>query len=414
MAEKQTHEQRMEIARANAAARAAKAAAPDPCETSTPTMPHAIIESEGVVYRVVTRLADEPNPDDDGRDPPALPPEPVQHGFQLTYANAIYKDLPEQDWTVDGILRAGSVCLLGAYGSSGKTWFAIDLLLSIAYGVKWLGRFPCKKGAVVYMDLESGDYELRRRIQQVYLARHSEMEEAEGGLGIPNEAMALCTQPNISMASETFEARVGALAIGRKLVIFDSLAAFSAGVDENTSTMREGLDKLRKIAEETGCSFVILHHTKKTPAKGDCDPREMFRGSSAIFDAVDSAIFFTVQTDKPIRVEQAKNRHGQKFAPFEASITDLESGATVVRASDAKKDDAQPRKNLSDSDVVSDVLGYVSRNPGCNTTEVRGNIASRSEKICAALAQLVREGKMVCHAGRHGKAVEKTYTASVV
>jgi hypothetical protein len=79
-----------------------------------------------------------------------------------------------------------------------------------------------------------------------------------------------------------------------RLVVIDSLSAANPGVDQNDPRFAEPLAAAAKIAEETGCSFLVLHHEKK----GNGPSNEVVRGTTAIFAACD-AIYRTVDFKIP-------------------------------------------------------------------------------------------------------------------
>lgn len=111
---------------------------------------------------------------------------------------------------------------------------------------------------------------------------------------------------------------------GRDLLIVDSLRAATAGVDENDSAIREGLDMLGKASESTGCRSLVIHHARK-PSVDDSGGRCSIRGSSAIFDACDSVHVFSAGKGEPVRVEHVKARsHGELTDDVALVISDVE------------------------------------------------------------------------------------------
>jgi hypothetical protein len=321
---------------------------------------------------------------------------PPLGGFPLLDAAAIFAPLPEPDYLVNGLIRRGSVVLLGGYGSSGKTWIAIDLLLAVGVGGQWLARFDTKLGQATFLDYESGTYELRRRLDRCARGR---------GLTEPEKAaISISCMPNVYMGQPDFEHRIGALAAERDLIVIDSLLAASPGVQENESTMRVGLDILRRVAELTSCTFVVLAHAKKTSGSATkLDPREILRGSSAIFDAADGAFVATWATEK-VRVEHVKSRHGRATAPFDVTVTDTPLGTGIlVVAGDAS--DELPRQSAAEAFRQCCNMAYdvIARNPGCSKRFVRSHcLGFGVTRVDAALEEMVRQGRVV-NTGSEGK-----------
>jgi hypothetical protein len=321
---------------------------------------------------------------------------PPLGGFSLLDAAAIFAALPEPDYLVHGLIRRGSVVLLGGYGSSGKTWLAIDLLLAVGLGGRWLGRFDTKLGHATFLDYESGTYELRRRLDRCARGR---------GVTEPEKALiSIACMPDVYMGQGDFEHRIAALAAERDLIVIDSLLAASPGVQENESTMRMGLDVLRRVAEQTSCTFVVLAHAKKTSGSATkLDPREVLRGSSAIFDAADGAFVATWSTDK-VRVEHVKSRHGKATAPFDVTMTDTSLGTgVIVVAGDAT--DETPRQSAADAFRQCCAMAHdvIAQNPGCSKRFVRSHcLGFGVTRVDAALEEMVRQGRIV-NTGSEGK-----------
>lgn len=242
--------------------------------------------------------------------------------FVLTGPEDIFAPLMAPEYVVEGVLQRGSLSLLSAYGSSGKTWLAVELMLSVATGGRWLGRFPAKRGTATLLDWESGSYELRRRIQRNAIASK---------LATPVQGIDFASMPSSYLNGADFEERVTRLARERSLVVLDSLRAACPGVDENDSSMREPLDVLHRVGERTGCAFLVIVHAKKvTGTATNVDPRETLRGSSAIFDAADSVFTVTVRKELPLRIDQVKARQGRAVDPFEVTIEDRGEGTAVL------------------------------------------------------------------------------------
>ena len=166
----------------------------------------------------------------------------------------------------------------------------------------------------------------------------------------------------------------------------------SPGADENSAEMRVGLDKLRRVAEQSGCVFVVLLHAKKTSgAPDEHDARELFRGSSAIFDAADTA-FAVVRVGKKLCVQQTKARHGRAVDSFLASIVDVNGGVAVVAADEHAADE----KPVDPFDAkCAEVLAAVRKEPGMSGRFYTGVVGGTSTRVYAAIDRLVAAGEIV-------------------
>ncbi len=55
---------------------------------------------------------------------------------------------------IEGLLHRGAKMVLGGASKTFKTWTLIDLAVSVATGTDFLGKFPTKRGRVLYINLE--------------------------------------------------------------------------------------------------------------------------------------------------------------------------------------------------------------------------------------------------------------------
>jgi hypothetical protein len=307
---------------------------------------------------------------------------------------AIAAPLPELEYLVRdiGLVAGGSAPhLLAGYGFSGKTVAAQSLALSLAAGRPVWGMHSVDARRVLHVDMEQGERLTRRRYQRLARATGVDLESLGG-------ALALAVMPPLTL-TQACANRWGELMAGRDLVIIDSLRAASAGQDENDSSIRSGLDMLGILSEATSCRALVLHHARKA---GPDDPggRYAIRGSSAIFDGVDSAYLFGSAKGEPVHVEQVKARsHGEPVADFALVISDVECdgdpkaglrvqvhGVELVadrraaRAETARKDQAR-----RDAEAVRAALA---KQPGLGTTALRGTTGLSGDRYAAALASL--------------------------
>jgi hypothetical protein len=325
------------------------------------------------------------NPTDD--EAPTAPPtaattKPAPK-FDVIEAGAIFAELEEPEYLIDQVARRGSLIEIVSYGGSGKSWLGVEMLVSVAAGAPWLGRFSTKLGRALYLDWENGSYEMRRRIQAVARARN---------LPFPVAGLALSSMPNVYMSDAgDFGRAVLEAAADRALVIVDTLKAATPGIDENDSNMRVGLDHLRRVGEQTGCTFVVLLHGKKISGSASAiDPREQGRGSSAIYDAADAVLHVAYTPDEPLKVSQTKARMGRIVDPFLVTIADTENGGVLVAATDAPAPANNDHRAFDE--VCNAVLEAVKANPGASQRLLTEKVKKRPGTVRAALEQLERHG----------------------
>lgn len=206
-------------------------------------------------------------------------------------------DDDSEDWIIRDIVPRGEPMLWGGPMKGGKTWAMMDLLISIALGESWLGKFentlgPCP---VLGLLLEDSERRIRKRLWELCRARgitpHDErlrqnLRISRSPLKLPDPAH----QRRLISEIKAFGARVA---------FADNLTRVMVGDPNKTTDAAAFTRAWSEINDDTGCTFGFLHHTKKP--SGDistADPFDQLRGSGD-FGATARNIVVTT----PIRTE---------------------------------------------------------------------------------------------------------------
>lgn len=200
------------------------------------------------------------------------------------------------EWHIKHIIqKKGLVIVYGDPGSS-KSFFVLDMVAHIARGIPWRGN-RVKQSKVAYIAAE-GVSGFGNRLAAY--AKHHAIELTDlpilvrgGAMDLKNEFLEISAQVN---------------AIGNVgVVVIDTLAAVTAGANENTSEdMGAAIDAAQRIIENTGATVILIHHTNKM---GD------IRGWSGVGAAVDNKIRIERKDDlRTAHIEKQKEgRDGQAF-----------------------------------------------------------------------------------------------------
>ena len=284
---------------------------------------------------------------------------------------------PRPTYLVEGLIPAATVGMFVAQGSSLKTWTALDVGRAIASGEAWLGRFPTKKGRVVILDFESGEYELHRRM---YLLN--------GGQEI--DGLGASCYPNARIDDEAVWKQLATMK-DLALVIVDSLAAGAPGVDENDTRVSTPLKMAARFTEATGASVLFIHHSRKD----DGDDRKMVRGSTAIYADCDWAFRFNdvseTESARQMRMTCIKPCMGAKPAPIPIELTD-EHGLRYV------DDKPEPVKSVADSerDVQAAILlALEARGFIATKRKIREAVNMGTNRVDPELDVLLKQGRVV-------------------
>ena len=169
-----------------------------------------------------------------------------------------YKDelpaLPSE--LIQGILRCGHKMLISGSSKAGKSFLLMELCIALAEGKPWLG-FPCKKGRVLYVNLEIDPASCVNRFMKIYEA-----------LGWPKDHMEDIIIWNLRGHAVPLDQLVPKL-IRRvrdqhfDAIIIDPIYKVITGDENNASDMAAFCNQFDKICIETGCATIYCHHHSK-------------------------------------------------------------------------------------------------------------------------------------------------------
>ena len=195
--------------------------------------------------------------------------------FQKLFSANELKALAQPDYLVKGILPATGISACYGASGSGKTFLVTDLGINLSLGVDWYGR-KAKKCPVTFVVLE-GSGGLSKRLQAW---------EKHFGETIPDTFKVFVDSFSLMNSRDITELVTEIKNRGQSagLVVIDTLNQASPGADENSSKdMGLIIQNAQRLARETNCHVMLVHHTGKDASKG-------LRGHSSLIAALDVAI----------------------------------------------------------------------------------------------------------------------------
>ena len=164
----------------------------------------------------------------------------------------------QKPFVVDGLISAGSICLIVGDSGLGKSPLIYQLGLCVAAGIPWLGM-RTQKGKVLYLDYENG-LEVSKSLRNSIL-QHLQLQECPENF--------LCSQGvhNINALTQAVETTKPTL------VVIDTLRSLDPSVEADNPKAGAFLKWLRKLSQQHRVSFVLIHHIKKQDKKGFLDAR---------------------------------------------------------------------------------------------------------------------------------------------
>lgn len=223
----------------------------------------------------------------------------------------------EIDWLVNGVIQVGANGIIAAEPKAGKSLATLDLLLSMACGVKWLG------------------FEVPRRVRSAYISREDSplltkvrMQALLRGKGIPTdleEHLWVNTREQLGNFDVDDEEQLVNMAHdlkerGIEFAVFDVLNRLHSRNENDNTEMAQVVQKISRIGQLSGASIGIIHHVSKENNSGRFFTR--IRGASAIHGWTEWSIGFGVKTigekgAKTIRSAEFETKASESADPIE-------------------------------------------------------------------------------------------------
>jgi RecA-family ATPase len=194
------------------------------------------------------------------------------------------------DWLVDKLMYKNTICILDGLGASGKSYLALQLAVSIAAGLPFLGVLPVQKGRVLFLNAEDPDNISHTRFRAIcknYLSTNS-IDEKKLYEAVKNityvsmtsaDVISILLDEKLQPNSTYIELAQFCRAWKPDLIILDPLIEFIA--DENKSTYaKQFYSALRRL----NTTILILHHNSKNGINGEGEDRTKARGSSVFVE----------------------------------------------------------------------------------------------------------------------------------
>lgn len=184
----------------------------------------------------------------------------------------VWDNLPElAPPLIEGVLRQGHKMLLAGPSKAAKSFALIELCISIAEGVPWLG-FQCAQGKVLYVNLELDRASCLHRFRDVYMAAGIRPQNLNNihiwnlrGKSVPMDSLA----PKLIRRAKN----KGFIAI-----IIDPIYKVITGDENSADQMARFCNQFDKVCTELGCATIYCHHHSKGAQGGK---RSMDRASGS-------------------------------------------------------------------------------------------------------------------------------------
>jgi len=217
-------------------------------------------------------FADEPPVDSDLQH--HVGPRGKRHRLHpLSFADL--KELQAPPWLVDRLLPDNGLAVVFGQPKVGKTFWALDLALSVATGRNFHG-VKAERGRVTYVAAEGGPARLRDRVAAWLRDREVDEDELDGWWDLVPAPVNLVDPTQVGEFLRK-------LAGPRSLVVFDTLARCMSGDENSQKDMGAAIGGCDRVRTEANTAVLLVHHEGKDGSRGP-------RGSTALLGAIDASI----------------------------------------------------------------------------------------------------------------------------
>lgn len=164
--------------------------------------------------------------------------------------------------------------LISGPSKAGKSFLLMELAIAITEGRSWLG-FPCRKGRVLYVNLEIDRASCIHRFANIYAALGIQKPCASDlvlwnlrGKAVPLDK--LVPQLVRRVRDQHFDA-----------IIIDPIYKVITGDENSASDMAFFCNQFDKICAETGCATIYCHHHSKGDL-GNRNAKDRASGSGGV------------------------------------------------------------------------------------------------------------------------------------
>jgi len=185
---------------------------------------------------------------------------------------------PSEQWQVEGLIKAGNLVILSARPKTAKSIVALNLAACVATGRPFLNR-PTQQGRALFVAWERHDLTVLRAFEMGLDACEDFMIWDKRRFGVAPRVDFLNWWREFIIANDI------------RLIVFDTLAHFlRPELDKVRNALNaydyigSVLERVAQIANETGCTFVLIHHDRK--GEGDTDEQRVL-GTTALTAAAD-------------------------------------------------------------------------------------------------------------------------------
>ncbi len=304
------------------------------------------------------------------------------------------RELPLPPELIQGVLHRGSKLSEGGASKGYKTWALMDMGMSVAYGLPWLG---CETASakVLYVNLEIQAAFARRRFET--LAEAKGIIQESGRLDVWN------LRGYATSHMEIFPPILDRIADGgHGLIILDPIYKLYGGMDNENGAreMAALMNSIEYLAVQTGAAVAFgAHYSKGNQAAKDAIDR--VSGSGVFARDPDSLLNFTRHREEDCYTVEATLRNFPPMSPFVVrwayplfTRDDSLNPAELKIPGKCKTDREARQQETLEADRKEIVNAAVRLKASETKAGLRDRVAIPHKRFPAAFASLIADGTL--------------------
>ncbi len=244
-------------------------------------------------------------------------------GDRHSYDEMLKSEPPPVEWLAEGFVPARPIVAFASGPGEYKTWLGLCLALSIAAGKPLFDNYPTKQTSVLYLDAENPYTDMHRRVTLLTV-----------GLGLPTDSLPFVYRGDVRIDLRSSDNILRLMELIREerpgVVFIDSLIDFHSADENSAKDMNKVMLSLRRIAQDCGVNFVVLHHFRKPSKQASNDSVTRFKGSVNIAGSIDVIFGLRATTDGSIVIDVAKERVRTLEKPIKIALRDIDDGGVTM------------------------------------------------------------------------------------
>jgi hypothetical protein len=213
-----------------------------------------------------------------------MSPSAISDELPVQRAARLQQQTDAQRWLIRSVWGHLAVGWCSGHPKLGKTFFSIDLSVSVASGTDCLDTFPVEQpGPVLIYLAEDALPQVRERIAAICTHRSLDIEKLD---------LYVITAPSLRLDDKFDQARLIATVsrIRPRLLVLDPLVRLHSSRENDSGDIAALLGFLRTLSREHDLAITVVHHMSK---KNRRQLGQALRGSSDLWAWSDSAAYLT-------------------------------------------------------------------------------------------------------------------------